>query len=120
MTQTFSNNLNDHTIILAQASNETSGILDKLEATAAASTTIQQSYVARSAAAGWWPYFACPVISIIMGSYGLPPSILRNFGLFAFGEVVGLFYSYTSNFSNASHLISIFSQAQNNGTSFGI
>jgi hypothetical protein len=31
----------------------------------------------------------CPAVSLVMGSYGLPPSILRNIGLIALGEAFG-------------------------------
>ena len=31
----------------------------------------------------------CPAVSLVMGSYGLPPSILRNLGLVAVGEAFG-------------------------------
>lgn len=34
---------------------------------------------------GWWPYFYCPAASLFLGSYGLPPSAVRNIGLIALG-----------------------------------
>lgn len=31
----------------------------------------------------------CPAVSLVMGSYGLPPSISRNIALIALGETFG-------------------------------
>lgn len=39
--------------------------------------------------AAWWPYVICPAVSLVLGSYGLPPSMLRNLGLIAAGEAFG-------------------------------
>lgn len=38
----------------------------------------------------WWPYLVCPAVTLVMGSYGLPPSVLRNMGLIALGQFIGL------------------------------
>ena len=34
----------------------------------------------------WWPYVVCPVFTVGLGSYGLPPSPMRNLGLMMLGE----------------------------------
>ena len=120
MTRAFRASFSDHAYLLAQTSNMTTEILDTLEATAAASVTIQQSFVSRNTVSGWWLYLACPAVSIVMGSYGLPPSILRNFGLFAFGELMGLFFSYASHLGHAAAMVSVLSGAYSNGTALGL
>lgn len=97
ITQTFFSDFNAHSRLLVQASNMTTDMLDTLEATAAATSTIQNSIRGYGELGGWWPYIVCPAISLVMGSYGLPPSILRNIGLFTLGELVGAMVSFHSH-----------------------
>ena len=79
--------------MLKQASNMTNDILDALEETAAMASWMSESFFMSATARSWWPFVVFPTVSLVMGSYGLPPSILRNVGLLAFGEVVGLVVS---------------------------
>lgn len=79
----------DHAYLLRQATNITTELLDTLEDTASAATRIRKSVFDSSVSGTWWPYMICPAISLVMGSYGLPPSILRNLGLIAVGEAFG-------------------------------
>jgi len=76
-----------HTDLLQQANNMTDEILDKLGDTAASAATLSDEFQRRGSPESWWPYIWCPVASIVMGSYGLPPSLLRNIGLLLLGKV---------------------------------
>ncbi|KAI0835114.1 hypothetical protein F5Y06DRAFT_306467 [Hypoxylon sp. FL0890] len=82
----------DHTNLLREASNITNEILDTLEDTAASATYVVNS-IKQSSASSWWPYIWCPAASIVLGSYGLPPSVTRNVALLALGEIAGFTYS---------------------------
>jgi hypothetical protein len=88
-TETLSTKFDDHAGMLKQASNITNDILDALEETAAVASSMSESFFASATTRSWWPFVVFPTASLVMGSYGLPPSILRNLGLLAFGEVVG-------------------------------
>ena len=88
--------------MLVQARNITNEILDTLESTASSATEIKGSLLRDSGARGWWPFVICPTASLVMGSYGLPPSAFRNLGLVALGEVLGLVISSYNRLSWAS------------------
>ncbi|KAI0477571.1 hypothetical protein GGR56DRAFT_692242 [Xylariaceae sp. FL0804] len=60
-----------------QARNMTDEILDVLEDTATSAYAVKDSADGRSSSASWWPYIWCPAASLVMGSYGLPPSAAR-------------------------------------------
>jgi hypothetical protein len=54
---------------------------------AASSATAFHGYLSRGFSfAGLWPYIFCPVASLWMGSYGLPPSAARNLALISIGR----------------------------------
>ncbi|KAI1141255.1 hypothetical protein F5Y05DRAFT_423139 [Hypoxylon sp. FL0543] len=84
---------NDHTDLLLQASNITNEILDTLEDTAASATFVGNSISKQWSTSSWWPYIWCPAASLVLGSYGLPPSAMRNVALLALGEIAGFTYS---------------------------
>ncbi|GAW14240.1 hypothetical protein ANO14919_036390 [Xylariales sp. No.14919] len=88
-----------HTGLLQQAQDITNEILGKLEDTAASASTIGDTFLGQRAIASWWPYIWCPAVSLVMGSYGLNPSMLRNIGLIALGEAAGFFVSYFNSLS---------------------
>ncbi|KAL2174552.1 uncharacterized protein P884DRAFT_249654 [Thermothelomyces heterothallicus CBS 202.75] len=92
-TEELATKFEDHSSMLKQVSNITNDILDSLEETAAVATSMNESLFASRVARSWWPFVVFPTASLIMGSYGLPPSIFRNIGLLAFGEVVGFVVS---------------------------
>jgi hypothetical protein len=48
---------------------------------------MQSSLLHKYSASTWWPYIICPAISLVLGSYGLPPSVFRNLMLTAVGEL---------------------------------
>lgn len=89
VSETLSTKHEHNAYFLRQAGNITEELLDTLEATASAASVIGNSVFERSVSSAWWPYFICPAVSLVMGSYGLPPSIFRNLALLAVGEVVG-------------------------------
>ncbi|KAK4241512.1 nuclear fusion protein KAR5 [Achaetomium macrosporum] len=92
-TETLSTKFQDHSSMLGQAKNITNEILDSLEETAAAASSITESFFLSATTRSWWPFLVFPTASLVMGSYGLPPSILRNLGLLAVGEFVGFVVS---------------------------
>jgi hypothetical protein len=89
----LSTKLNDHSSTLKQANNITNDILDALEETAAVAFSMNESFFTSATTRSWWPFVVFPTASLVMGSYGLPPSIVRNIGLLAFGEAVGFVVS---------------------------
>lgn len=92
-TETLSTKFEDHSSMLKQANNMTNDILDALEETAAAASSVKESFFTSATTRSWWPFVVFPTASLVMGSYGLPPSILRNLGLLALGEAVGFMVS---------------------------
>ncbi|KAI1304007.1 hypothetical protein F5Y03DRAFT_407041 [Xylaria venustula] len=94
ISDTLASKYDDHTDLLQQAQNITHEILNKLEDTAASAAAIGQIITGQNVLKSWWPYIWCPVVSLVVGSYGLPPSILRNIGLLALGETTGLIISH--------------------------
>ncbi|KAK3998329.1 nuclear fusion protein KAR5 [Cladorrhinum sp. PSN332] len=89
-TETLSTKFDDHSTTLTQARNLTNEILDSLEGTAVAALSVNESLFKSATTQSWWPLIVCPTVSVYVGSLGLPPSVLRNFGLAAFGEVIGI------------------------------
>ncbi|KAK4160070.1 nuclear fusion protein KAR5 [Cladorrhinum sp. PSN259] len=89
-TETLSAKFDDHSVTLTQARNLTNEILDSLEGTAAAALSVNDSLFKSATTQSWWPLIICPTVSVYVGSYGLTPSVLRNLGLAALGEVVGI------------------------------
>lgn len=77
---------NAHTQLLHETQNMTNGILISLEETAGAASAINNAFTRQSFATSWWPYIWCPAVSLVLGSYGLPPSAIRNAALVALGN----------------------------------
>ncbi|KAH9987270.1 hypothetical protein F4779DRAFT_632371 [Xylariaceae sp. FL0662B] len=109
ISENLSTQYDDHTYILRQAQNMTNDILDLLEDTASTAMKVNNSVHQRSSTESWWPYIWCPLASLIMGSYGLPPSAVRNLGLVALGKrnrrFFGLLYPFTIFSDNSSSRI---------------
>ncbi|KAL2015788.1 hypothetical protein VTK56DRAFT_4841 [Thermocarpiscus australiensis] len=97
-TETLSTKIEDHSTMLKQANNITNDILDALEETAATAASLNQSFFMRTTTQSWWPFIVFPAASLVMGSYGLPPSIFRNIGLLALGEAIGFVVSSYDRF----------------------
>ncbi|RYP50877.1 hypothetical protein DL768_003712 [Monosporascus sp. mg162] len=90
VTEGLSTKYDHHTELLHRAQNMTSDILSTLEDTAATASFIGDSFSKHDSASSWWPYIWCPAVSLVMGSYGLPPSVLRNLGLLALAALAAL------------------------------
>lgn len=86
ITENLSTKTVDHAHLLQQAQNITNDIIETLEDTASSAATIGDAFSRQASATSWWPYIWCPAASLVMGSYGLPPSAMRNLALVAMGE----------------------------------
>ncbi|KAI0439666.1 hypothetical protein F4803DRAFT_530115 [Xylaria telfairii] len=93
ISNTLASKYDAHTDLLQQAQNITNEILNTLEDTAASAAAMGDGFLGQTSLKSWWLYIWCPVVSLVMGSYGLPPSMLRNFGLIALGETAGFIIS---------------------------
>ena len=116
ITQTFMADMSGHTRLLAQANNITSEMLDTLEATAAATSTIHDAVWGYGERGSWWPYVVCPVVFLVVGSYGLPPSITRNIGLLTAGEMIGVVVSFYIHFRDVAGVFFSFSGLAGNSS----
>lgn len=88
-----------HGQALAQAQQKADQILGSLDYAAHSAASFQRSISSSFGMRTWLPYIYCPLISVVMGSYGLHPSLARNVVLAGAGEVVGFVVSYLSNVS---------------------
>ncbi|KAG7135756.1 hypothetical protein HYQ45_006568 [Verticillium longisporum] len=88
----------DHVEMIEQAHSKAGDILDKLTEASASASTVHDSIRGSVGWMNWWPYIICPTVSLTMGSYGLPPSAVRNLGLVALGELTGLAISLARHF----------------------
>jgi hypothetical protein len=80
--------------MLEQAQNSTLAVLATLTRTATASDDLASIMAGRlSWSSPLWSYIWCPVVSLMLGSYGLPPSAPRNLALLAAGKSL-LFYNF--------------------------
>lgn len=91
-TETLSEKFEDHSSMLKQVSNITNDILDTLEETAVVASSVNESF-SRATTLRRWPFAIFPTATLVLGSYGLPPSILRNLALLALGGLVGFMVS---------------------------
>ncbi|KAK3394910.1 hypothetical protein B0H63DRAFT_556053 [Podospora didyma] len=95
VTENLSAKYDDHTHMLKQASNLTNDVLDVLAEAASTAAFVNTSRFEDAIFSSWWPHIVFPAASLVLGSYGLPPSISRNLGLLALGEAIAslfLFY----------------------------
>ncbi|KAG8169350.1 hypothetical protein KVR01_000095 [Diaporthe batatas] len=91
-TVTLSMRQNDHVRSLSEAQNMTNdilGTLDEVASTAMILEEASQSFLGRPGLFRWMSYIVSPVVTLVLGSYGLAPSALRNLGLVVLGEVFG-------------------------------
>ncbi|KAK4453938.1 nuclear fusion protein KAR5 [Podospora aff. communis PSN243] len=93
---TLSSTFDEHIEKLQQATNTTNGLLDALEETTNTAARLTQS-LSNIGFGSWLPYILCPTFTVVVGSYGLEPSPLRNFVLGALGEVLGFLISAPSS-----------------------
>lgn len=83
-----------HVSDINEAKNVTDEILQTLASVAASAAMIEDANRSRWSGLGsgvgyWVPYIIGPVATLLLGSYGLAPSAMRNLGLVALGELVG-------------------------------
>ncbi|KAI2609634.1 uncharacterized protein GGS25DRAFT_530719 [Hypoxylon fragiforme] len=74
---------------LEQVQNVSVDIQETLEDTAVSAAYVSDSFYRQSPLSSWWPYVWCPAVSLVLGSYGLPPSVTRNVVLVTLGEFAG-------------------------------
>ncbi|KAM4063080.1 tht1-like nuclear fusion protein [Hirsutella rhossiliensis] len=74
---------------LEQAQQQALQVLKTLDSVSATAVTFKSTLLGGLGLTKWWPYVFCPVMSLIVGSYGLPPSTIRNIVLVGMGEAVG-------------------------------
>ncbi|KAH7161431.1 hypothetical protein EDB81DRAFT_644198 [Dactylonectria macrodidyma] len=70
---------------LEQAQQKATRILDTLDTAAESAAVFRNSIFGGFGMSGLWPYVLFPVASLMMGSYGLEPSIGRNIWLVGIG-----------------------------------
>lgn len=87
----------EHVLALDEARNTTADLLDTVVAVADNIASIEDARHSNIYGFGighWMPYIISPVAALLLGSYGLEPSAVRNLGLVALGEVVGFVVSH--------------------------
>lgn len=86
-TQTLAGNSEAHAQILQTAANITNDLLDTLEVSTATAESLNQS-LGTAGPGSWWSFVFYPAVTLVLGSYGLEPSMVRNLALIAAGEVI--------------------------------
>jgi len=116
ITESISSSHINQATLLQQARNMTNEILDTLDTTASSAASLNDSIFSQHRGVSWWPFVLCPTASLVMGSYGLAPSALRNLGLVVLGEAVGL---VVSTFQGTDvHILSSFANAYGSNTTW--
>lgn len=90
--QTLTTDSEFHTRSLQAATNITNDLLDTLEVTTATAGSLSKALESVTTT-NWWNFIICPAATLVLGSYGLEPSISRNLGLLALGETIAFFLS---------------------------
>jgi len=78
--------LSNHTENLEYASSTASGISHSLEQAAYAARSWNQTLSFSSTIANYGLRLSCPIASVFLGNYGLPPSLTRNAALVLGGK----------------------------------
>lgn len=125
-TDSLSDRYKDHILAVAEARNMTEDMLETLQGVAESVFVIEEANRSRWNAYGlgfgfgtWVPYIVSPVFTLLLGSYGLEPSALRNLGLVVLGEAVAL---TTSSFHRigAPLMAYLFDEVVSNNTVIGL
>ncbi|KAK2004968.1 nuclear membrane fusion protein Kar5 [Colletotrichum falcatum] len=95
----LSSRYESHTEKLDLAQQTSNDLLETLDDMVISTSEVRNSLGHGASWTSWMPYFICPAASLLMGSYGLPPSAIRNIGLIVLGEIVGFIISYAQNFT---------------------
>ncbi|CAM1506448.1 Fc.00g060890.m01.CDS01 [Cosmosporella sp. VM-42] len=99
---------------LERAQEKAEKILGILDNATTSALIFRSSMFSGFGLSGWWPYILCPAASLVMGSYGLEPSAMRNIWLVGLGEIVGFIISIANHYAN----IFFSSEAQQDQTPF--
>ncbi|KAL2874596.1 hypothetical protein SGCOL_010265 [Colletotrichum sp. CLE4] len=106
-TDDISSKYESHSERLSHVNHISEDLLDTLDDMATSTLEVRGYLTQRPSWTSWVPYVACPAASLLMGSYGLPPSAVRNLGLIALGELAGFVVSHakylTSGILEANH-----------------
>ncbi|KAL6866642.1 hypothetical protein J3F83DRAFT_116580 [Trichoderma novae-zelandiae] len=85
---------------LSNAQQTASDLIDILDSASTSAVTLRSSISSSFGWGSWWPYVFCPLTSLVVGSYGLPPSATRNLVLISLGEMAGFGVSIAKHYGN--------------------
>lgn len=71
---------------LVSAQQTASDLIDILDSASSSAVTLRGTIYSGFGWGSWWPHVFCPLTSLVVGSYGLPPSATRNIMLISLGE----------------------------------
>lgn len=71
---------------LVHAQQTATDLIDILDSASSSAATLRTSIFNSLGLSSWWPYIFCPLTSLVVGSYGLPPSATRNLMLISLGK----------------------------------
>ncbi|UNI18211.1 hypothetical protein JDV02_004493 [Purpureocillium takamizusanense] len=89
-----------HQKALSDAQESVEQVLDTLESVSTSAGGLRSSMSGLSMTK-WWPYLLCPVTTLIVGSYGLPPSAMRNMLLLGLGEAAGFIITTANQYTSS-------------------
>ncbi|KAJ6437811.1 putative DNA helicase INO80 [Purpureocillium lavendulum] len=92
----------DHQRALNHAQETAEQVLGTLESVSSSAGSLQSSILGVFGMTRWWPYLLCPVTTLIVGSYGLPPSAMRNVVLLGLGEAAGVMISAANHYASTT------------------
>ncbi|KAK1672955.1 nuclear membrane fusion protein Kar5 [Colletotrichum godetiae] len=92
-TDDISSKYESHSERLSHVNHISEDLLDTLDDMATSTLEVRGYLTQRPSWTSWVPYVACPAASLLMGSYGLPPSAVRNLGLIALGKAIPHYFS---------------------------
>jgi hypothetical protein len=87
LTQDLSSKYQDHDNFLSQANEKVDGLLCKIGDATESVSTFRESLTDQADVLGRWPLVAFPTAFLVLGSYGLAPSVMRNLGLMGLGAL---------------------------------
>ncbi|KAL7782475.1 hypothetical protein V8C43DRAFT_197785 [Trichoderma afarasin] len=88
---------------LVSAQQTASDLIDILDSASSSAVTLRGSIYSGFGWGSWWPHVFCPLMSLVVGSYGLPPSATRNIMLISLGEMVGFGISIVKHYGSNIH-----------------
>ncbi|EHK48298.1 hypothetical protein TRIATDRAFT_316381 [Trichoderma atroviride IMI 206040] len=88
---------------LVHAQQTASNLIDLLDSASSSAATLRTSIYNGLGLSSWWPYIFCPLTSLVVGSYGLPPSATRNLMLISLGEIAGFGVSIAKRYGGDMH-----------------